>query len=87
MYDINKAVKNLLKSNRLSLQYAKTLDVKLIAKYFVIWLSRLDLVVVIVLALSMIDSWFDIQSWQTKDYPIGICCFLSKHANIRNKII
>ena len=38
-----------------------------------------------VLALSVVDRWFEPRSGQTKDYTIGICCFSAKHAALRRK--
>jgi len=40
---------------------------------------------VIVLASSAVDRGFVLQSAQTKDYKIGICCFSAKHATLRSK--
>jgi hypothetical protein len=37
------------------------------------------------LALSVVDRWFEPRSGQTKDYTIGICCFSAKHAALRRK--
>ena len=31
----------------------------------------------------MVDHEFEPRSGQTKDYKIGICCFLAKHAALR----
>ena len=38
-----------------------------------------------VLSSSAVDRGFEPRSGQTKDYTIGICCFSSKHAALRNK--
>ena len=38
-----------------------------------------------VLASSVVDCEFEPQSYQTKDYKIGICCFFAKHAALRRK--
>jgi hypothetical protein len=38
-----------------------------------------------VLALSVVDRWFEPRPGQTKDYTIGICCFSAKHAALRRK--
>ena len=38
-----------------------------------------------VLASSVVDPGFEPQSGQTKDYEIGICCFSSKHAALRER--
>jgi hypothetical protein len=38
-----------------------------------------------VLALGVVDRWFEPRSGQTKDYTIGICCFSAKHAALRRK--
>jgi hypothetical protein len=38
-----------------------------------------------VLASSAVDRGFELQSGQTKDYKIGICCFSSKHTALRRK--
>ena len=40
---------------------------------------------VTVLASSVVDRGFELQSGQTKDYISGICCFSAKHAAIRRK--
>jgi hypothetical protein len=42
-------------------------------------------VMVSVLALSAVDRGFEPWSSQTKDYKIGICCYLAKHAALRRK--
>ena len=42
-------------------------------------------VMVSMLALSAIDRGFEPWSGQTKDYKIGICCYLAKHAALRRK--
>ena len=46
---------------------------------------RIGGVMVCVLAASAVDSGFEPQSGQTKDYKIGICCFSAKHAALRRK--
>ena len=33
--------------------------------------------------VSVLVSWFEPQSGQTKDYKIGICCFSAKHTALR----
>jgi hypothetical protein len=38
-----------------------------------------------VLASSEVDRGFEPRSDQTKDYEISICCFSSKHAELRRK--
>ena len=38
-----------------------------------------------VIASSAVVSGFELQSGQTKDYKIGICCLHAKHAVFRNK--
>ena len=38
-----------------------------------------------VLASSAVDRGFEPQSGQTKDYEIGICCFIAKHTALRRK--
>jgi hypothetical protein len=38
-----------------------------------------------VLAMGMVDCWFESQSDQTKDYTIVMCCLLAKHAALRRK--
>ena len=40
---------------------------------------------VTVLASSVVDRGFELQSGQTKDYISGICCFSAKHTAIRRK--
>ena len=40
---------------------------------------------VIMLTSSVVDRGFDLRSGQTKDYKIGVCCFSTKHAALRNK--
>jgi hypothetical protein len=47
--------------------------------------NRISGVMVSLLALSALDSGFEPQSGQTKDYKIGICCFSAKHAALRRK--
>ena len=42
-------------------------------------------VMVNVLASSTVDRGFELQSGQTKDYKISICCFSYKHAALRRK--
>jgi hypothetical protein len=42
-------------------------------------------VMVSVLTLSAVDRGFEPWSGQTKDYKIGICCYLAKHAALRRK--
>ena len=37
-------------------------------------------VMVSMLASSAVDCGFEPRSGQTKDYEIGICCFVAKHA-------
>ncbi len=38
-----------------------------------------------VLASSEVDHGFEHRSCQTKDYEMSICCFSSKHAELRRK--
>jgi hypothetical protein len=38
-----------------------------------------------VLTSNVVDRGFELQSGQTKDYEIGICCFSAKHAALRRK--
>jgi hypothetical protein len=38
-----------------------------------------------VLTSSVVDRGFVPQSGQTKDYKIGICCFIAKHVALRRK--
>jgi hypothetical protein len=38
-----------------------------------------------VLTWSVVDRGFESLSYQTKDYNIGICCFLAKHCSIKEK--
>ena len=47
--------------------------------------SRIDGIMVSVLASSAVDRGFEPQSGQTKDFNIGICCFSAKHAALRRK--
>jgi hypothetical protein len=37
------------------------------------------------LASNAVDSEFEPQSGQTKDYRIGICCFSVKHESLKGK--
>ena len=37
------------------------------------------------LVSSVVDRGFEPRSGQTKDYKIGICCFSTKHAELRRK--
>jgi hypothetical protein len=37
------------------------------------------------LASNAVDSGFEPQSGQTKDYEIGMCCFSAKHAPLSRK--
>jgi hypothetical protein len=41
--------------------------------------------VVSLLVSSVVDRGFEPRSGQTKDYKIGICCFSTKHAELRRK--
>ena len=36
--------------------------------------------------VSVVDCGFELQSGQTKDCKIGMCCFPAKHATLRRKI-
>ena len=47
--------------------------------------SRISGVMVSVLASSAVDRGFEPRSGQAKDYKIGICCFSTKHAELRRK--
>ena len=47
--------------------------------------DRIGGVMVSVLASSATESGFEAQSYQTKDYKIGICCFNAKHAALQRK--
>ena len=38
-----------------------------------------------VLVSSVVDRGFELQSYQTKHYKIGICCFSDKHTALRRK--
>jgi hypothetical protein len=38
-----------------------------------------------VLATSAVDRGFETRSGQTKDYEIGMCCFSSRHTELRRK--
>jgi hypothetical protein len=48
-------------------------------------MNRIGGLMVSVLASSVVDRGFELQSGQTKDYKIGICCFSSKHTALRRK--
>jgi len=47
--------------------------------------NRISGIIVSVLALSVVDCGFEPCSDETKEYTIGICCFSTKHAPLRNK--
>jgi hypothetical protein len=47
--------------------------------------NRIGSVMVSVLASSAIDCGYELQSCQTKEYRIGICCFSAKNAALRRK--
>jgi len=38
-----------------------------------------------VLFSSVVDRGFELQSYQTEHYKIGICCFSDKHTALRRK--
>jgi hypothetical protein len=40
---------------------------------------------IMVLNSSVVDHGFEPRSCQTNDYKIGMCCFSTKHAALRNK--
>ena len=42
-------------------------------------------IVVNVLISSVVDHRFKLQSGQTKDYKIGVCCFYAKYTVLRSK--
>jgi len=44
-------------------------------------MNRIGGVMVSVLASSAVYRGFELRSGQTKDYEIGICCFLAQHAH------
>jgi hypothetical protein len=48
-------------------------------------MNRIGGVMVSVLAPSAVDREPKSRLGQIKDYKIGICCFSSKHATLRNK--
>ena len=48
-------------------------------------LNRIGGIMVSVLTSNVVDRGFELQSGQTKDYEIGICCFSAKHAALRRK--
>ena len=48
-------------------------------------MNLIGVVMVSVFALSEVDSGFEPQSGETKDYKIGIYCFSSKHVALRRK--
>ena len=48
-------------------------------------LNRIGGVMVSMRASSAVDSGFEPQSGQTKDYEVGICCFSAKHATLSRK--
>jgi hypothetical protein len=48
-------------------------------------MNRVSGVMVSVLASGAVDLGFEPWSGQTKDYTIGICCFVTKHASLRSK--
>ena len=48
-------------------------------------LNRIGGVMVSMLASNAVDSGFEPQSGQTKDYEIGMCCFSAKHAPLSRK--
>ena len=45
--------------------------------------NRMGSVMVSVLASSVIDCGYELQSCQTKEYKISICCFSAKNAALR----
>ena len=45
--------------------------------------TRIDGVIVNILASSVIDRRFEPQTSQTKDYANGICCFSARHTSLR----
>ena len=47
--------------------------------------NGIGVVMVSVLESSAVDRGFNLQSCQTKDYEIGICCFSAKHAALKRK--
>jgi hypothetical protein len=48
-------------------------------------MSRIDGVLVCVLASGAVDCGFEPRSGQTKDYKIGICCFSGKYVVLWRK--
>ena len=48
-------------------------------------MSRIDGVLVCVLASGAVDCGFEPRSAQTKDYDIGMCYLSAKHASLRRK--
>jgi hypothetical protein len=53
--------------------------------YYTICLNRIGGVMVSVFTSSTVDRGFEPCSSQTKDYKIDICCFSTKHAELRRK--
>jgi len=53
--------------------------------YLYEWVNLTGGVIVIELASSAVDRWFEPESGQTKDYKIGICCFSAKYKALRRK--
>ena len=48
-------------------------------------INRIGGVMVNVLASSVVDRGFELQSGQTKECKIGICCFSARHVALRRK--
>jgi hypothetical protein len=40
---------------------------------------------VTMVALSVVDCWYDPLSCRTKNYNVGICCFSPKHLKVNTK--
>jgi hypothetical protein len=53
--------------------------------YIHIIYNRIGGVMVSMLASSVVDSGFESQLGQSKDYKICICCFSAKHTALRNQ--
>ena len=53
--------------------------------YLYEWVNRTGGVLVIVLASSTVDRWFEPGSGQTKDYNIDICLFSAKYRALKRE--
>jgi hypothetical protein len=68
-----------------SISRISPLDLRLMVSWLTMNNYNIGGVMVSMLASSAVDRGFEPTSGQTKDYKIGICCFSSKHATVRNK--